>query len=256
MAWKTRGLAFWAAPEKRILLNITIYCDIQLNPGPELLSRAAANQTKESNCHNCNDILPWEHRLVQRIVTSRDTLLSHRKFGWKPPMEAMITCKALGILKYRGKRSGQCKRLHTYCLIRQEQIISVVTGNGDGTCTLRVKPLAGERCLVYITRSPVLNVLRRSEFAVPKFMFINICSLAKTKNRVRAPIALEADMKNMDIDICVVSETHLKPDIPDAIVNITNSSILRRDRNWAGTDKRSRGGVAIYVGNNLHVVEV
>ena len=54
---------------------------------------------------------------------------------------------------------------------------------------------------------------------MPKFMFINICSLTKTKNRVRAPIALEADMKNMDIDNCVVSETHLKPDILDAIVN-------------------------------------
>lgn len=35
-------------------------------------------KTKESNCHNCNDILPSEHRLVQRIVISRDTFLSHR----------------------------------------------------------------------------------------------------------------------------------------------------------------------------------
>ena len=148
-------------------------------------------KTKESNCHNCNDILPSEHRLVQRIVISRDTLLSHRKFGWKPPMEAMITCKALGILKYRGKRGGQCRRQHACCLNRQEQNISVVTGNGEGTYKMRVKPLAGERCLVYIPRSSVLNALRRSEFAVPKFMFINICSLTKTKNRVRAPIALE-----------------------------------------------------------------
>jgi hypothetical protein len=31
---------------------------------------------------------------------------------------------------------------------------------------------------------------RESGFAVPKFMFINICSLAKTKNRVRAVVAL------------------------------------------------------------------
>ena len=145
VAWKNRGLTFLAAPEKSILLNITIYCDIELNPGPELLSMAAANLTKESNCHSCNDILPSEHRLVQRIVISRDTLLSHRKFGWKPPMEAMITCKALGILKYRGKRGGQCRRQHACCLNRQEQNISVVTGNGEGTDKMRVKPLAGER---------------------------------------------------------------------------------------------------------------
>ena len=31
-------------------------------------------------------------------------------------MEAMITCKALGILKYRGKRGGHCRRLHACCL--------------------------------------------------------------------------------------------------------------------------------------------
>ena len=102
----------------------------------------------------------------------------------------------------------------------------------------------------------LLLLQRRYEFAMPKFMFINICSITNLKNRVRAPIALEADMKNMDIDICVVSETYLKPDIPNAIVNIPNYSILRRDRNWAGTDKRSKGGVAIYIRNNLHVVNV
>ena len=45
------------------------------------------------------------------------------------------------------------------------------------------------------------------EFAVPKFLFANICSLAKTKNQVRTPVALEADLKSQNIDICVVSET-------------------------------------------------
>lgn len=49
---------------------------------------------------------------------------------------------------------------------------------------------------------------------------------------------------------------HLKPDIPDAIVNIPNYLILRRDRNWTGTDKRSKERVAIYIRNNLHVVDV
>ena len=69
-----------------------------------------------------------------------------------------------------------------------------------------------------------------SEFAVPKFLFTNICSLAKTKNRVRAAVALEADLNNKDIDVCIVSETHLKPEMPDAIVNIPGYSIFRRDR--------------------------
>ena len=48
------------------------------------------------------------------------------------------------------------------------------------------------------------------QFAVSKLLFTNFCSLTKTKNKVRAVVALEADMINNDIDVCVVSETHLK----------------------------------------------
>ncbi len=78
-------------------------------------------------------------------------------------------------------------------------------------------------------------------------MFINICSLAKTKNCVRAVVALESDLFENDIDICVVTESHLKSDAPDSVVNILNYTIFRRDRNWGGQDMRSKGGVAIYV---------
>ena len=56
-------------------------------------------------------------------------------------------------------------------------------------------------------------------------MFINICSLSKTKNKVRASVALEADLINHDIDVCVVTETHLKLDQPDAVVNIADVNI-------------------------------
>ena len=31
---------------------------------------------------------------------------------------------------------------------------------------------------------------------------------------------ISADLNNYDIDACIVSETHLKPDIPDSVVNI------------------------------------
>ena len=59
-----------------------------------------------------------------------------------------------------------------------------------------------------------------------------------------------------DIDICVVTETHLKPDIPDSVVNIPNYTIFRRDRNWGGHDMRSKGGVAVYVRDNLKVIDI
>lgn len=65
-----------------------------------------------------------------------------------------------------------------------------------------------------------------------------------------------ADLKNRDIDVCIVTEAHLKLDQPDAVVNIAGINIYRRDRNWSGLDMRNQGGVAVYVKKNLSVVDV
>ena len=75
----------------------------------------------------------------------------------------------------------------------------------------RFQDPAKNRYLTAIPREPTKSSTDCSEFAVPKCMFINICSLAKTKNKVRAAVGLEADLRSKDIDVCVVSETHLKP---------------------------------------------
>ena len=101
-----------------------------------------------------------------------------------------------------------------------------------------------------------VRCLHPSLFAVPNCMFVNICSLSKTNNRVQASVALEADMRNNDIDVCVVSETHLKPAQPDAVVNIADYAVFRRDRNWSGKDMRNKGGVAIYIRKTLTVLDV
>lgn len=85
-------------------------------------------------------------------------------------------------------------------------------------------------------------------------IFMNICGLAKTKNRVRAPVALEPDLWNQDIDVCVVSETHLSPEMPDAIENIPDYAILRLDRGRKNLDSRKEGGVAIYESDNPKVM--
>ena len=95
-----------------------------------------------------------------------------------------------------------------------------------------------------------------SRLSVPKLLFTNICSLGKTKSRVQAVVALEADLRNNDINACVVSETHLKKDVPDTVVNIPNYKIYRRDRNWSGRDLRNKGGIAFYTRNNLSVIDV
>ena len=54
----------------------------------------------------------------------------------------------------------------------------------------------------------------------------------KTKKKIKANIALEADLYEADIDICVVSETHLKKVVPDANVAITNNLQKRSGVVW------------------------
>ncbi len=91
-------------------------------------------------------------------------------------------------------------------------------------------------------------------------LFPNLCSsihvVWKKKPRVRAVGALKADLVNNDTDVCVVSESHLKHEMPDAVVIIHNYSIFRRDKSWEGRDMRAKGGVAIYVQNNLKVIDI
>ena len=96
------------------------------------------------------------------------------------------------------------------------------------------------RNLICIPRDNSTRVSPSTEFAVPKCLFTNICGLAKSKNRLRAPVTIEAHLNNQDIDICVVSETHLSTDLPNSIVNIPEYNLFRRDRGWAWTRKKEK----------------
>ena len=73
------------------------------------------------------------------------------------------------------------------------------------------RPERGQSVRIEIQRKkePVLKT-SHGGYAVPKCCFINVCSLMKTRNKIKANIAVEADLYAADIDICVVSETHLK----------------------------------------------
>ena len=80
--------------------------------------------------------------------------------------------------------------------------------------------------------------MKRGHFAVPKRLFLNICSLLKIKNGVKTSLALERDLYAEDIDICVISESHLYYCIPDSMFWISNYTIHRRDRDCFGSDNR------------------
>ena len=144
-------------------------------------------------------------------------------------------------------------------------------GISRSTSTKKIPVMQGRRFIKAegrkVDRSNLINIplvnttnktstSKSTGFAVPKCLFTNICGLSKTKNRVRAPVALEADLRSQDIDVCVVSETHLSTNMPDAVVNIPNYNVFRRERGWADLDKRKKGGVAVYVRDSLKVLDV
>ena len=83
----------------------------------------------------------------------------------------------------------------------------------------------------------------RSNFLIEKKFFPKLLGGLKPPPAPPAPRSLQ-DMN--DIDVCVVSETHLRPDVPDAVIVMSNYALFRRDRNWNGTDMSRNGGIAIY----------
>lgn len=126
-------------------------------------------------------------------------MLSLRKFACRPDTVILSAFKSLRILKYRG--NGSIKYKH-------QQPINNHTLKIEIAQSRRLSQSAKERPAA--RRLPQKVTLTRSVFAVPKFMLINICNLSKIKNRVRASVALESDLIHKDVDVCVVSETHLK----------------------------------------------
>jgi hypothetical protein len=136
--------------------------------------------------------------------------------------------KAFGLFKYRGSRGGR-QVLSNKKIDRGNRLSESASKNpipvirrGMGRTAIHLSRCRSPENLIPIVTQPSNVKTKNRSFAVPiKFLFTNNCSLSKTKNRVRAAVALEADLTN-DIDICIVSKTHLKSEMPDSTVNIAN----------------------------------
>ena len=173
-----------AVPEHYILLDITINMDIQSQPGPETAlieeSRMGAafgmkylsNMGKQARCASFGQA----------------KLLSLRNTKSKPSTAVMTELKSLGLLRYRGRRgTGNLdSKLLKKIEVVKSRCIELNLGNRQND----------RRNLINIPRCNTNINATTTEFAVPKCLFTNICGLKKTKNRVRTPVALEADLRN------------------------------------------------------------
>lgn len=68
-------------------------------------------------------------------------------------------------------------------------------------------------------------------------------------------MALVVDFRTWDIDVGAILETHLNRPILDSTVCI-EGYIFRRDGDWARNDNQKKGGIAVYVRDNLKVLDI
>ncbi|PFX13355.1 hypothetical protein AWC38_SpisGene22564 [Stylophora pistillata] len=237
MKWVKHGYILLAATDCSLpSIDITVFVDVMTNPGP-ISSEKSYDLRKQS----------WSDK-SKIPCYGRNNLLGLRKKSGKPSSPVLETLKKLQLLRFRGYRGGLRKNVQ-HVKERSIQNISVIIGrraeSGSAIPWLRVEKRRNPSNLVSVPKQVVSREhtsASSGQLAVPKLLFIDKCSLGKTKSWVRAVVALEADFGNNDIDACVASETHLKNEVPDTVANISGYNIFRRDRNWSGCDSRNKGG--------------
>ena len=196
LVWHKHGLLTIASSQQDICLDICICMDVESNPGPD-------------NRFEC------ESHTTRLITYTKQDLLRLRKFpaSRMKPMPAVVQkLKMFNLYRYRGCWGGSWRRELGVDVgkvssgeSRDEKSIPVISSiRGDVSSSIRARDMKNLVPIPKRNQNPVLRTV--SEFAVPKFLFKNICSLAKTKNKVRAAVALEADLNNKDIDVYCIRD--------------------------------------------------
>ena len=247
--WGKHGCLLLATKEGTIGIDITIYMDIESNPGPTIKEKSLWASTKRT-----------DESKYTAAKYCRSELLALRKKALKPLSTTIQTLKRLKLFRYRGSSAGQSRRKEMSSMFDRDNVsqsnISVIMGRRKIRRPRRNPKFKRTRQLVKIPRFVERRTARESMNVVPKFLCLNICRLAKTTNNIKATVALHADLCSNDIDIGIISETHLSQGIPDFSVHIPDYSLYRRDRDCCGNDMRKKGGVAMYVRNNIRVASI
>lgn len=164
----SRGLLLLAAPEKLVLLDITISMDVHPNPGWEDRDRDAVNSPKHCKTE--------EGRRESTCTLDRCDILRLRKSASKPLASVLRGLKELGILRYRepGKRrDGRESDKFSVKIYKSErkQPIEVIRSRRPAKPP---RELWLARYLTSIPREKLCKPDNKFEFAVPKCLFINI----------------------------------------------------------------------------------
>ena len=219
--WSKHGLTIVALSERGFIKDLSIAMDVATNPGPEYITYTPTALLRTSR---------------SRFSYSRHNLFQLRSCCPKIKLDYSVIhrLKYLGIYRARGCRA----RVYFRFKSRQQhrKILVRVTDCCYSSATRRICLCSKDTNLHSIsTHSSSLPRI------IPKCMVINARSIVK----VDAASALYTELHSNNCDICVISETWLKSNLPSHLICPKDYSILGKDR-----IDRPGGGVAIICRND------
>jgi hypothetical protein len=254
--WHKHGHILLYRPFK---LDLTIFMDVELNPGPTGATLVHSESFKCMNDGRTNVVTLDFNRINYgspclghaRYVYSRDELFQIRccVFGLSSPVfdgyKSMLFNGTKA--KYRRCRAGKKVKERLRYLSNS---IPVVVKPCSSRCNDSRENLHALNKTRKLCRSIVEVKLvdlpgPTKPTIIPKCMVINARSLVKPD----AAAALYCDLKSNETDICLVSETWLNSNVPSYLVCPDGFTIIRKDRN----DSRVGGGVAIFCRNDWKI---
>ena len=105
----------------------------------------------------------------------------------------------------------------------------------------------------YLNKNKIKNCDPCEVKRLPKLLVLNACSIKKVNStNQKGCNLLSQDLNSLNIDVAIVTESFLRPSIPDSFVTIPEYRLLRRDRDACQCRRSScskphkGGGVIIY----------
>ena len=107
--WRKRGNTTLAVPGHGLPVEITIFIDVEINPGPDS-SQYDYGERSNVEYHLLAD-LP---RSTLTLLYTRHHLLEYRQHYCFPTFTTLFILKQCGSFKFRGRRGGRKRRIQRY----------------------------------------------------------------------------------------------------------------------------------------------
>lgn len=171
------------------------------------------------------------------IKYSRDKLLS---LNHTRQINDELKATIAKLHKYQKRKRGRRAGTHMHKKIQTVQGMGAhdqddVTNNSINDCDISLRP----RFLTSVPRAPIT---RPSKATLPSVFVSNAQSVVKKFDEI------EVVLSQNNVDICIITETWFRPNLPVPSLNIATFNMFDKSR-----QHRRGGGVAIYLKNNITV---